>query len=154
MEGKTIIKAEEGKQELWINRVFDLPVSLLFKAYEEIEIIEQWMGTRVLKLENRDQGAWRFETTDPKGNKHGFYGVIHRFQREEKIIRTFEMDKAAIGVQLEILNFEALSPERSSLQMQIIFPSLEAREELLKLPFSQGINWAHQRLETLLQNRK
>jgi uncharacterized protein YndB with AHSA1/START domain len=152
MEKKTTIRAEEGKQELWINREFNLPLTLLFKAYEEAAIIEQWMGTKVLMLENRDQGAWRFETTDPKGNKHGFYGVIHCFQREERIIRTFEMDNATIGVQLEILNFEAISSKRSRLNMQLIFPSVEARDELLKLPFSEGINWAHHRLEALLQN--
>ena len=43
MEQKTKINAEEGKQELVITREFDLPVELLFKAYEEPEIVEQWM---------------------------------------------------------------------------------------------------------------
>jgi hypothetical protein len=30
---------------------FDLPIELLFKAYAEPEIFEQWMGTKVLNLE-------------------------------------------------------------------------------------------------------
>ena len=50
MEQKTKVHAEEGKQELVITRAFDLPVELLFKAYVEPEIVEQWMGTKVLKL--------------------------------------------------------------------------------------------------------
>ncbi len=53
MEQKTKIKAEDGKQELMITREFELPLELLFKAYEEAEIVEQWMGTKVLKLENK-----------------------------------------------------------------------------------------------------
>ena len=50
MELKTKIKAEEGRQEIIITRQFDLPLALLFKAYVEPELVEQWMGTRVLKL--------------------------------------------------------------------------------------------------------
>ena len=69
MEQKTKINAEDGKQELVITREFDLPLELLFKAYVEPEIVEQWMGTKVLKLENKKHGSWQFETTDAKGNK-------------------------------------------------------------------------------------
>ena len=43
MELKTKIKAEENMQELFITREFDLPLELLFKAYEDAEIVEQWM---------------------------------------------------------------------------------------------------------------
>ena len=68
MEQKTKIKAEDGKQELVITREFDLPLELLFKAYVEPEIVEQWMGTKVLKLESKKHGSWQFETTDAKGN--------------------------------------------------------------------------------------
>ena len=60
MEKKTQIHAEDGKQELVITREFDLPLELLFKAYEEAEIVEQWMGTKVLKLENRKHGSYQF----------------------------------------------------------------------------------------------
>jgi hypothetical protein len=77
MERKTKINAEDGKQELMITREFDLPLELLFKAYEDAEIVEQWMGTKVLTLENKKHGSYWFETTDPKGNKYGFNGVIH-----------------------------------------------------------------------------
>ncbi|MBA4145675.1 MAG: ATPase, partial [Cytophaga sp.] len=85
MERKTKIDAEEGKQELRITREFDLPLALLFKAYEEAEMVEQWMGTKVVKLENRKHGSYQFETTDPKGNKHGFNGTIHEFVPNHKI---------------------------------------------------------------------
>lgn len=44
MEQKTKIHAEDGKQELTITRSFDLPVDLLFIAYTDPEIVEQWMG--------------------------------------------------------------------------------------------------------------
>jgi uncharacterized protein YndB with AHSA1/START domain len=70
MEPKTKISAEDGRQELLITREFDLPLELLFKAYKEPELGEQWMGTKVLKLENKRHGSYQFETTDPRGHKH------------------------------------------------------------------------------------
>lgn len=150
MERKTRVHAEDGKQELVITREFDLPLELLFKAYVEPDIVEQWMGTKVLKLENQKHGSWQFETTDSKGNKHGFNGVIHEFIPNQKITRTFEMENAPYGVQLEFLEFEPLSDDTSRLTMHVVYKSVAHRDQMLKLPFSQGINMAHNRLQNVV----
>ncbi|MES2431725.1 MAG: SRPBCC domain-containing protein [Bacteroidota bacterium] len=154
MEQKTKINAENGKQELVITREFDLPLDLLFKAYEEAEFVEQWMGTKVVKLENKKHGAYQFETTDPMGNKHVFNGVIHEFVPGQKIIRTFEMENTHFPVQLEFLEFEALNNDTSKLTMQIVYRSVEDRDRMLQLPFAQGINMAHNRIQEILSNIK
>jgi len=148
MGQKTNVQAEDGKQELVITREFDLPVELLFKAYADPHIVEQWMGTKVLKLENRKHGSYHFETTDPKGNKHGFHGTIHEFVPDRKITRTFEM--APFGVQLEFLEFETLTDDTSKFSMHIVFRSVDHRDQMLKLPFAQGLNMAHDRLEDIV----
>lgn len=150
MERKTKITAEEGKQELMITREFDLPLELLFKAYTESEIVEQWMGTKVLKLENKKHGGYQFETTDSMGNKHSFNGTIHEFNPNEKITRTFEMENTAFAVQLEFLEFEKLTDDTSKLNMQIVFKSVAHRDQMLQLPFAQGINMAHNRLQDIV----
>jgi len=154
MERKTKINAEDGKQELMITREFDLPLELLFKAYEDAEIVEQWMSTKVLKLENKKHGGYQFETTDPKGNKHGFNGTIHEFVPNKKITRTFEMENAPFGVQLEFLEFEKLTDDTSKLNMHVIYRSVAVRDQLLKLPFAQGINMAHNRIQDILNKLK
>lgn len=154
MEQKTKIHAEDGKQELTITREFDLPLELLFTAYIEPEIVEQWMGTKVLKLENKNHGGYLFETTDPKGNKHRFNGTIHEFAANKKITRTFEMENTPFGVQLEFLEFEKLTDETSKLTMHVIYRSVNVRDEILKLPFAQGINWAHNRIQDILTKLK
>ena len=152
MEMKTQVHAEDNKQELFITREFDLPIELLFKAYEDPEIVAQWMGTKVIKLENRRHGAYQFETTDPKGNKHGFNGTIHEFVPNEKITRTFEMESAPFPVQLEYLQFESIGTNKSKLTMHVIYQSVDVRDQILKLPFVQGINMAHNRIESLFNN--
>lgn len=154
MEQKTKINAEDGKQELMITREFDLPLELLFKAYAEPDIIEQWMGTKVLKLENKKHGGYQFETTDRKGNKHGFNGAIHAFVPNQKITRTFEMENGSFGVQLEFLEFENLTDDTSKLSVHIIYESVAQRDQHLKLPFAQGVNMAHNRLQEILGKLK
>jgi len=147
MAHKTNVHAEDGKQELFITREFDLPVELLFRAYVEPEIVEQWMGTKVLKLECRRHGSYQFETTDPSGNIHRFNGTIHAFEPERKIIRTFEMEGTPFPVQLEFLEFEPLTEDTSKLTMQIVYKSVAHRDQMLQMPFRQGINMAHNRLQ-------
>lgn len=154
MERKTKIHAEDGKQELVITREFDLPLDLLFKAYVLPEIVAQWMGTKVLRLENKKHGSYQFETTDPKGNKYGFGGVIHEIVPNQKITRTFEMEGTPFPVQLEFLEFEKATDTSSRLTMQIVYKSVEARDQMLQLPFAQGINMAHNRLEEIANQLK
>ncbi|PYF69484.1 SRPBCC domain-containing protein [Pedobacter nutrimenti] len=155
MEAKTKVSAQEGQQELVITRTFDLPLELLFKAYTEPEIVAQWMGTKVIKLENKKHGSWQFETSDAKGNvAFQAHGTIHDFVPNQKIIRTFEMENAPFDVQLEFLEFEALTEHTSKLRMQVVYKSAAHRDQMLKLPFSQGINRAHNRLQDIMNTLK
>lgn len=152
MERKTKINAEDGRQDLVITREFDLPLDLLFRAYVEPGIVEQWMGTKVLKLESKPHGGWAFETSDPQGNVVlRTNGVIHEFVSEQKITRTFQMENTPFPVQLEFLVFERLTDETSKLTMQIVYKSPADRAEMLKLPFAAGINMAHNRLEKVVK---
>lgn len=155
MEQKTKISAEDGKQELVITREFELPLELLFTAYAEPEIVEQWMGTKVLKLESKKHGSYQFETSNAKGNVvFKANGVIHEFSPNQRITRTFEMENTSFPVQLEFLEFEKLTEDTSKLTMRIVFKSGVDRDNVLKLPFAQGINTAHNRLQEIVNKLK
>lgn len=155
MEQKTNVNAEDGKQELVITREFDLPLELLFKAYIEPEIIEQWMGTKVLKLENKKHGSWQFETTDAQGKAvFRANGVFHEFSPNRKITRTFEMENTPFGVQLEFLDFERLTDDTSKLSMHIVYRSVTHRDQMLQIGMGKGMNMAHNRLQDVVNKLK
>lgn len=59
------------------------------------------------------------------------------------------MENAPFGVQLEFLDFEKLTDETSRLNIHTVFRSVELRDQLLKLPFAQGLNMAHNRLQDI-----
>lgn len=155
MEQKTKLIADDGKQEILITRTFDLPVDLLFKAYTESELVEKWMGNKVLKMENQTHGSYQFETTDGQGNiLFRANGSIHKVIENENITRTFEMENSGFPVQLEFLDFEPITDDKSKLTMKIVFRSVADRDNMLKLPFGQGINMAHNQLEKLISKLK
>jgi uncharacterized protein YndB with AHSA1/START domain len=154
MEYKTKVNAEEGKQDLVITRTFDLPLDLLFKAYSEPELLEQWMGTKVIKLENKNHGSYQFETSHNGNLVFKANGTIHSFLHNEKIVRTFEIENMLIGVQLEFLEFSKISDEQSKLTIHIIYKSEQHRAEQLKMPFANGLNMAHNRLQELVTTLK
>ncbi len=150
MEQKTKVSVEDNKQEILISREFDLPLELLFKAYEEPELFEKWMGTKILKLENKKHGSFAFETSYNGNVVFRANGTIHEFIPNQRITRTFEMENTLFPVQLEFLEFEKLTAERSKLTMHIIFKSIEFRNQLLQMPFAQGLNMAHNRLQEIV----
>lgn len=154
MEQKTKVNAEEGKQEIIITREFDLPLDLLFKAYEDPDLFEQWMGTKVLKMENKKHGSYSFETSHNGNVAFRANGTIHEFVTNQKITRTFEMENTPFPVQLEYLEFEKLTEESSKLTMHIVFKSTEFRNQLLQMPFAQGINMAHNKLQEIINKLK
>lgn len=160
MEQKTKITVEDGQQDLVITREFDLPLELLFKAYTEPAIVEQWMGTNVLKLESKRHGIWQFETTDVQGNVvFRANGIIHEFVPNQKITRTFEMENTPASavrfpVQLEFLEFEQLTNDTSKLRMHIVYRSVAFRNQMMQLAFAKGINRAHNRLQDIVSGLK
>src|ERR1700727_440617 len=127
MEQKTKIKAEDGKQELVITREFELSVELLFKAHAEPQLIEEWMSNpyataKVLKFEGKKHGSYQLESTDANGKVvFRSNGVIHEFDFNKKITRTFELENAPFGVQLEVYEFEPLSNSTSKLNMHVVY---------------------------------
>ena len=151
MELQTKVHAEDNRQDLTITRQFALPVGLLFKAYTEAPFIEQWMGTKVLKHESRKHGSWAFETADAQGQVvFRAHGVIHEFEPGRRITRTFEMENAPFGAQLEFLEFEALGETSSRLRIHSVYRSVQQRNQMLQLPFAKGLNMAHNRLQEVV----
>ena len=151
MELKTQVSAVEGKQEIIITREFDLPLALLFKAYEDPQLFEQWMGTKVVKMENRKHGSYIFETSHNGQVVFRANGTIHEFLPNQKITRTFEMENTNFPVQLEFLEFEKLTDDTSKLTMHIVFKSIAFRNQLMQMPFAGGLNQAHNKLQEILQ---
>lgn len=60
------------------------------------------------------------------------------------------MENTPFPVQLEFLDFEKITDQTSKLTMQVIYKSVEDRNKMLQLPFAQGLNLAHNRIQEIV----
>jgi len=72
---------------------------------------------------------------------------------DQKIVRTFQVEGAPMGVQLEVYDFEKLTDETSRLKMHVIYETTAQRDMAFK---SSGANMgsAFDKLEALLGKKK
>ena len=154
MDQKTKIEAEPGRQDLIITREFDLPVELLFRAHTEADLIEQWMGTKVIEWNCINHGGYHYQTSHLNQVVFEASGAFHKLIKNAFIVRTFEMHQSPIGVQMEVMTFEEREEGSSQLTTHIIYQSESHRAEQLKLPFAFGLNMAHNRLQEKLNQYK
>lgn len=154
----TKITAEPGKQEIVIEREFDAPRELVFKAFTDPELYVQWIGPRGLtttleKFEPRSGGSWRFIQKDESGNEYAFHGVNHEVLPPERIIDTFEFEGLPEKghVLLETVKFEDLPSNRTKMVSQSVFQSVADRDGMLQSGMEEGVNDSYDRLDELLK---
>ena len=157
MANKTTVKAEPGKQELFITREFDAPRELVFKACSTPDLIVQWLGPRgmTMKVDQyvaKSNGHYRYLHTDTNGNAYGFHGVFHEVKAPERTIQTFEFEGMPEPghVSLETARFEELPGGRTRVHIQSVFQSVADRDGMIKSGMERGVTEGYERLEELL----
>lgn len=156
-KNKTQIKAEQGKQELFITREFDAPRTVVFQAYTDAGLHARWLGPRKLtmkveKFESKDGGSWRLIHTDQAGNEYAFHGVNHEVTAPERIIRTFEFEGLPEKghVSLETAVFETVPGDRTKVTAHVVFLSVSDRDGMIQSGMESGVTESFERLDELL----
>jgi uncharacterized protein YndB with AHSA1/START domain len=155
---KTQITAEAGIPQIIIEREFDAPRDLVFRAYTEPELIVQWLGPRELTTrfeehEVRDGGRWRYVSTDPEGNEYGFHGIFHGTPSPDRMVQTFEFEGWPGRVALETLTLSE-SGGRTLVRTVSCFQSVEDRDAMVESGMEHGVHDGHERLTELLARLK
>ncbi|MEN6330247.1 MAG: SRPBCC family protein [Methanobacteriaceae archaeon] len=155
---KTKITAEPGKQEILIEREFDAPRDIIFKAFTDPELYVKWVGPRGLTMtletfESRDGGSWRYIQKDEEGNEFAFHGVNHEVTAPERIIGTFEWEGLPERghVILQTAIFEELPGNRTKLIQQSVFQNVMDRDGMMQSGMDVGVEDSYQRLDELLE---
>jgi uncharacterized protein YndB with AHSA1/START domain len=156
-KNQTTIIAEKGKQELFVIREFNAPRELVFRAFNEPELLVQWLGPcememHIEKLDNRSGGSYRFIHKDAGGNEYAFNGAIHEVAAPERLIRTFEFEGLPERghVALETALFEELHDNRTKVTIQSVFRSVEDRDGMVMSGMERGVVDSHNQLDELL----
>ena len=158
MERAAIITAKPGKQEIFITREFNAPREVVFKALTDPEIYAKWIGPRGLKtilekFEPVNGGSWRYIQKDAEGNEFAFHGINHEVFYPERIIGTFEFEGLPEKghVLLQTLKLEELTDNRTRMNVQSVFQSVEDRDGMLMSGMEVGVNDSYDRLDEILE---
>jgi uncharacterized protein YndB with AHSA1/START domain len=152
--GNTQITAEPGIPQIIIEREFDAPRDLVFRAYTDPELVVQWLGPRELtmKIEEydvRDGGKWRYISTDADGNEYGFHGVFHGTPSPEGTVQTFEFEGMPGHVAMDTLTLVERDG-RTLARTVSSFQSLEDRDGMVASGMERGVRDSDERMGELL----
>jgi len=151
---KTEIIADPGMPQILINRGFEAPRELLFRAFTEPELLTQWLGPRNLTMqidhfEVRDGGTWRYLHVEADGTEYGFHGVFHGTPSLDGIVQTFEFEGAPGHVALETMTFEE-QDGGTLVRQNSVFQSVAARDAMIESGMETGVTEGFERLDELM----
>ena len=158
MKKETKIIAEEGKQELFIERVFDAPIEKVFEAFSKPEILIKFFapkGIHMTFLEpSYEEGkSYRYRHTDPSGNiLCTFRGVVHEMTAPERIVITSQFEELPEPghVVLEIYDFKPLEDGTTLLIIQDVCRSVADRDAMIQSGMESGLVSIMNNLDELL----
>ncbi len=154
MGNTTVITAEPGIPQIVIEREFDAPRELVYRAWTEPELLKQWLGPRNLTMridhfDLRDGGSYRYVHIDPDGNEYGFHGVFHGDPSPDGLVQTFEFEGAPGHVSLDTLTLEERDGKTIA-RTNSVFQTVEARDGMVQSGMEVGINEGYERLDELI----
>jgi uncharacterized protein YndB with AHSA1/START domain len=167
MTNKMISKVEG--QELILERVFNAPRELVFKAFSEAEHLKQWWGPRgwtvtVCNVDFRPGGIWHYCMKCMDKNQGDFYGfeswgkaVYEEIVTNEKIVYVDYFSDAdgneAEGMPSTQVTMSFLEHEGKTKLISVgRYDSAEALKSVLEMGMEQGITETWDRFEEHLQS--
>lgn len=141
-------------REIHVERVFDAPRELVWKAYTDPKLIAQWWGRGnpldVERMEVKKGGHWRFIERGPD-ETHGFEGRYAEVIPKEKIVQTFEWDGMPGYPLLDTAVFQDVGGNRTKVVSTSLFYTKQGRDGMFESGMSEGLNQSYAALDRLLE---
>lgn len=149
------ITAPEGVPFIDITREFDAPVSAVFAAHSNPELVKQWLGPNGYEMDIEKYnfvsgGRYKYIHRNPEGDEFAFNGVFHVVRDNEFAIQTFEYEGFPDVVSIESMTFEDLGNGRTRLSGHSVYPSLEARDGMIESNMERGVVEGYERLDKIV----
>jgi uncharacterized protein YndB with AHSA1/START domain len=142
-----------------MERVFDAPRELVWKAFTDPQSIPQWWGpknlsTTVEKMEVKPGGAWRYIHHDPEGKEYAFNGVYKEIDPPKLISRTFNFEGLPGDHELlETVTFEEVDG-KTKLTSTALYANLEDLDGMVNSGMEAGATASWERLAELVEKSK
>jgi uncharacterized protein YndB with AHSA1/START domain len=140
-------------REIRMEREFNAPRDLVWRAYTEPELVKKWWGRGnklvIDKFEPERGGHWRFVEHGPDGT-HGFEGRFREVTKPTRMIQSFEWDGMPAHVCINFAEFQELPGDRTKVVTTSLFHTKEERNGMLQSGMETGLEQSYQALDKLL----
>jgi uncharacterized protein YndB with AHSA1/START domain len=156
-ENAASVLTTPSDREVHIERVFDAPRELVWRAFTEPDLVAQWWGRgNKLVIERMDVergGHWRYVEHSADGT-HGFEGRYREVSPPERLVWTFEWDGMPGHVAVDTTTFEDLGDGRTKVITRSLFHTTEERDGMLNSGMQTGLDQSYAALDRLLAQLK
>jgi uncharacterized protein YndB with AHSA1/START domain len=135
------VMTKENSKVLIIERIFDAPRELVFKAWTEPERMMHWFCCEDFKVlfaevDLKVGGSWRSSMESPEGNQYTEGGVFREILEPERLVTTWAWEAIGgeenhqIGYEtLVTVNFEPFEGNKTKMLFrQEFFETIESRD--------------------------
>jgi uncharacterized protein YndB with AHSA1/START domain len=145
--------AVPGDRETVVERIFNAPRDVVWRAFTTPELVAQWWGRGnklvIEELDLRPDGRWRFVEHADDGI-YGFEGRYREITPPERLISTFGWDGMTGHIIVDTTTFEDLGDGRTKVISRSLFDSMQERDAMLDLGMETGLAQSYTALDRLL----
>lgn len=145
------------EKQILIEREFDAPRELVYKAYTTPELVKRWWHAKrgqvtLVEIDLRVGGRWRYVMVTPDGTEVGFHGEYREVARNERLVTTEVFEGLPQGVSEDdaaTLNTATFADKdgRTTLTILVEAPSKTARDAIIESGMEDGLQDALELLE-------
>jgi uncharacterized glyoxalase superfamily protein PhnB/uncharacterized protein YndB with AHSA1/START domain len=153
-------KTDKAKKEIKIERSFNAPRELVWAAWTEPQILDQWWAPKPWKTETQQMhfkvgGFWHYAMVGPEGDKH--HGRIDYTAIKKLHFITgydgFCDENGQTNYDLPVNNWETKfsdQGESTMVYMLLTFKTLDDLEKIIEMGFKEGFTSALENLDQYL----
>ena len=145
---EAVFSKDLSKRRLTVVREFDASLELVWKAWTESEILDQWWGPKPYRAETktmdfREGGAWLYCMAGPTGDRH-WCRVDYKTIEPKKSISTtnvFCNEEGIVNPDLPSMDWRkefSQAGNVTAVRVEISFPTEADMETIIKMGFQEG----------------
>lgn len=158
---KTKFTKDPANRKMLIERDFNAPIKLVWKAWTDPEILDQWWAPRPWKAKTKQMdfrvgGYWLYSMNGPEGDQHWSRADYEKILYQHSFSGTdyFCDVEGNMNTELPGMHWHVTFKDASSITKVEVLVSFQSEEEFVKIiemGFEEGFASAHTNLDELLK---
>ncbi|MNK93926.1 hypothetical protein D3C87_1141100 [compost metagenome] len=164
MNQKTKVKKDLSNKSITISRELDASLEMVWRAYTESELLDQWWGPSPWRVETKTMnfsvgGHWLYAMVSPENQKHWARMNYVAINKHEKFaIEDFFCDETGhVDGKMPSAKGEVIFMKTNSgtnVDYILRFATEEALKQMIEMGYEQGMSQCLEQLEELLAKKK